>query len=374
MIRNLVMAQKSSRRALLAALVVGPFLGSAFLSEASAKEWAQKMFKVSTHDFGHVARGAKTEFAFELQNSYEEDVHIAEVRSSCGCTTATITKPTLKTWETGSIIAAFNTKSFQGQRNSTITVVIDKPFHAEVQLNVSGYIHSDVDFQPGAVSFGDVEQGTAVAQKVAVTFYGRNNWNISDVRSANEHLEVELSDAIRTGGRTVYQMTIRLKANAPAGYVNDTLTLVTDDKNIPTVPLTVEGKIVPPLTISPSALFLGVLAPGQTVTKQLVVRARTPFKIKAVNCDGEAFQFKTNEQSRTVHLVPVTFTASETTGEIQQSIEIETDLAVGGTATCLARGTIRDPNKPAPPATVAPGNVPPPPTENATRGGLFKRN
>src|SRR6188768_1949121 len=117
-----------------------------------AKEWAQKMFHVTSHDFGHLARGAKAEFSFELQNLYEEDVHIADVRTSCGCTTPTITKPTLKTWEKGSIVATLNTRSFVGQRNSTLTVVIDKPFYAEVPITISGNIHSDVDFQPGVAA------------------------------------------------------------------------------------------------------------------------------------------------------------------------------------------------------------------------------
>src|SRR4029453_14077735 len=82
MLRNLCLA-------LLVALVLA--------SAASAKEWARKMFATPTHDFGHVPRGSKTEFAFEIENCYEEDVHIADVRSSCGCTAPTITKPTLKT-------------------------------------------------------------------------------------------------------------------------------------------------------------------------------------------------------------------------------------------------------------------------------------
>src|SRR6188474_3937645 len=111
-------------------------------SALPAKEWAQKMFRVASHDFGHLARGAKAEFSFELQNLYEEDVHIADVRTSCGCTIPTITKPTLKTWEKGSIIATLNTRSFVGQRNSTLTVVIDRPFYAEVPLTIAGYIHS----------------------------------------------------------------------------------------------------------------------------------------------------------------------------------------------------------------------------------------
>src|SRR5947199_1703099 len=128
------------------ALVLAP---AALAPPAIAKEWAQKMFAANTHDFGHVARGAKAEFAFELQNVYEEDVHIADVRTSCGCTTPTITKPTLKTWEKGSIVATLNTRSFVDQRNSTLTVVIDKPTYAEVHLNIAGYSHADVDFHPG---------------------------------------------------------------------------------------------------------------------------------------------------------------------------------------------------------------------------------
>ena len=321
-------------------------------STLSAKEWAQKMFKTTKHDFGHVAHGSKTDFVFEITNSYQEDVHIADVTTSCGCTTPTITKNTLKTWEKGAIIATFNTRSFSGQRNATIKVIIDKPFYAEVQLTVSGYIHNDVDFEPGAVSFGDVDQGAASQKEITVTYYGRNPWQIKDIRSANDHLEVELGDPMKLADRLVYKMQVRLKDDAPAGYLHDTLSLVTDDKNLPSVPLSVEGRIIPPLTVSPSSLFVGVLKPGTTVTKQLVVRAKKPFKILAVKCSDAAFQFKTGSESKLVHLVPVTFKAGDKPGEIEQAIEIETDLAIGGKTSCLARGTIQG-DSAEPPADVA---------------------
>ena len=310
-------------------------------STLSAKEWAQKMFKVTKHDFGHVAHGSKTDFAFEITNSYQEDVHIADVTTSCGCTTPTISKNTLKTWEKGAIIATFNTRSYSGQRNATIKVVIDKPFYAEVQLTVTGYIHNDVDFEPGAVSFGDIDQGTASEKELTVTYYGRTPWQIKDVRSANDHLEVELGNPMKLADRVVYKMSVRLKDNAPAGYLHDSLTLVTDDQRLPSVPLAVEGRIIPPLTVSPSSLFVGVLEPGTAVTKQLVVRAKKPFKILSVTCKDAAFQFKSGSDSKTVHLVPVTFKAGDKPGEIEQTIEIETDLPIGGKTSCLARGTIQ---------------------------------
>src|SRR5690242_19621718 len=117
---------------MLRRVVIAAALIAAASPAAWSKEWAVKMFQTTSHDFGHVARGAKAEFAFEVQNLYEEDIHIADVRTSCGCTTPTITKSTLKTWEKGAIVASLNTRSFVGQRNSTLTVVIDKPFYAEV--------------------------------------------------------------------------------------------------------------------------------------------------------------------------------------------------------------------------------------------------
>jgi Protein of unknown function (DUF1573) len=309
---------------------------------ASAKEWAQKMFVQTSHDFGHVARGAKAEFAFELQNVYEEDVHIADVRTSCGCTSPTITKPTLKTWEKGAIVATLNTRSFVGQRNSTLTVVIDKPYYAEVNLTIAGYIHSDVDFQPGVASLGDIEQGNTAEQEVTVTYRGRGNWQIADVRSANAHLEVELGEAVRQPGTVSYKMLVRLKPDAPAGMVQDQLTLVTNDQRMPTVVLPVEGRVTPPLTVSPSPLMFGTLAPGQTATKQLVITGKQPFKVLSISAEHSGLQFKVApDVTKKVHLVPVTVTAPESPGEFHYNITIETDLAAAGKTSCIARGTVR---------------------------------
>ena len=53
-----------------------------------AKEWARAMFENRDHDFQTVARGTQAVYDFVLQNKYVEDIHIAEVRSSCGCTSS----------------------------------------------------------------------------------------------------------------------------------------------------------------------------------------------------------------------------------------------------------------------------------------------
>ncbi|MCC6507867.1 MAG: DUF1573 domain-containing protein, partial [Pirellulaceae bacterium] len=190
---------------------------------AQAQEWARKMFTTTQHDFGVVPRGAKSEFEFKFKNSFKENIHIASARSSCACTAPKILKTDLKTYEEGAIIAELNTQAFVGQRSAVVTVVIDRPFYAEVQLLVKGNIRSDIVMEPGEVRFGDVDLAATKSAEVKVSYQGSTNrdWQIADVRSTNQHLAVKLNAQKNGAGRTVYSMTVRLKESAPAGELND---------------------------------------------------------------------------------------------------------------------------------------------------------
>jgi hypothetical protein len=311
-------------------------------AEAAAQDWAKKMFQNNSHDFGIVARGSKQEYAFSLTNLYKEDVHISGLRSTCGCTTPRVTKDRIKTHEQTEVIVAYNTRSFLGAKGATITVIIDEPYYAEVQLTVSGYIRSDVVFQPGAVEFGSVDAGQGTSQKISVSYAGREDWEIMDVRSANEHFEVELEETLRSGGRVNYDMIVRLKPDTPPGFIHDQLLIVTNDSGSGNVSLPVEGQVVSAISVSPASLFLGVLKPGESVKKRLVVRGSKPFRIISVKCDDSSFTFDTSDgESKPLHFVPVEFKANEETGQIERKIEIETDLGQGFSAQCVANATIR---------------------------------
>lgn len=315
------------------------------VSAASAQQWATKMFQVTQHDFGSLAAGAKAEFAFEFQNLYEEDLHVAAVRTSCGCTSPRVTKEHLKTWEKSQVIAKFNTQSFRGQRGATITVVFDKPYYAEVQLTVNGYIRSDVMFEPGEIDFGEVESGSPSERSVSVSYVGRSDWQIVDVRSASKSIEVELDESMRQNGRVNYRMLVRLKEDAKVGYFQDQLTLHTSDHQAQAIPLMVRGSVVSPVNVSPASLFLGVLEPGQKVTKNLIVRGKAPFKVECIECgDSEHFEFKlASQESKSVHVIPVTFTAGEEPGEFSQRLTIKTSLGDTVDCCCVATAKIRDP-------------------------------
>jgi len=293
--------------------------------QVEAQEWAIKMFQTTSHDFGTVARGTKAQFRFQVKNIYEEDAHILGVRSSCGCTTPQVTKSDIKTFETAEIIAEFNTREFHGNKSATLTVTFDKPFHAEVQLHVTGFIRTDVVTQPGSIDLGSVDVGTAVEKKLQVTYAGRDDWKIVDVKTADPHFEVEFVDERRAGGKVTYELLIRLTQDAPIGYIKDQLILVTNDSRARELPVDLQGRVVPDITISPTKLFIGVVHPGQTVTKNLVVRGKKPFKILDVKCPDKSFTIEPSKESKAVHLIPIVFTAGEDAGRIARKISIHTD-------------------------------------------------
>ena len=139
------------------------------------------------------------------------------------------------------------------------------------------------------------------------------------------------AEAVETGrgnGQTNYDLKVHLDPKAPVGNINDYLMLVINDDRGTQIPVLVEGRVDAGITVSPAALFMGVVQPGQKVTKPLIVKSKKPFKILAINCDEKSFEFDTSAEQqtpKTVHVIPVTFIAGADMGKVVKTIKIETD-------------------------------------------------
>jgi hypothetical protein len=333
-----------------AAILLGAAATSCF-----GEAWATKLFTETKHDFGTVARGSDTAYKFAAKNIYKQDVELLSVRSSCGCTTPTVEKKVLKTGEVGYVTATFNTRTFTGVHGATLTVEVrwndnGHWLNGEAQLRVDGNIRGDIVFTPGAVKFDSVDQGTKAEQKVEVTYAGRSNWKIVDVRGASDGIEVELTQKQRYSGRVAYDVLVRLKDSVAPGYFNDQLVLVTNDEDNPRIPIYVGGRILPQISVSPESLLLGEVAQGQQVSKKIIVQGRKPFKIVSLQCDDEdSFQFKTDDQSKVRHIVEITFNAKKNVGNVKEAIHVATDLGEKLQANLTAYATV----VPGTPATAA---------------------
>lgn len=311
-------------RTLIAAIVAAQFVAA----PAFAQEWAEKMFNKLEHDFGTVARGSDTVYRFEITNIYKQPMKILGVRSSCGCTSPSIENNTINTYEKAYLVAKFNTHTtFVGLHGATLTVTFGAPFPAEVQVRVHGNIRGDVVFTPGAIEFGKVDQGEVREQRINVSYAGRADWKIVDITNDNDYFEVEMDEGPRTPGRVNYNLLVRLKENVPVGFIKDQLTVVTNDLRADSqrIPLFVGGHIVPEISVTPETLVLGNVKAGEPVTKKVVVRGKKPFKILDVNCGDNCFTFNTDQESKALHLVEITYRPGDQPGPVKVPVTITTD-------------------------------------------------
>ena len=309
-----------------------------FAVPASAQEWAEKMFNKMEHDFGTVARGADTVYKFEVKNIYKQTMKITGVRSSCGCTTPTVENGTIGTYDKAYIVAKFNTRTFVGRHGATLTVSFAHPYRAEVQVRVHGNIRSDVVFKPGSIDFGDVDEGQAREQLVQVTYAGRHNWNIVDVTNDNDYFEVELNEMTRQSGKVSYGLLVRLRDNVPSGYLKDELTVLTNDQRAESrrIPLYVQGKVIPEISVTPGHHFFGDILAQETAKVRLVVRGKKPFRIANVSCGDECFSFNYSDEQKLIHLVEVTYVPTGYSGDIKVPVEITTDRSNSSSTVMLS--------------------------------------
>ncbi len=319
----------------IASLVVTPSLTRA--------NWAESAFPVKTYDFGTVAVASKTEFRFPITNTTNDTIHIQTVRASCGCTTPIVETPYIAPGQSGSVLARFNTDTFRGKRGATLTVVIDKPTYTEVRLRVDGYIRQDMVFQPGAIDFGKLNYGESHKKSANIMYAGRDDWSVVEVLSNKSWMSVELKQESRGSQRVTYSVAVTLDPSAPAGYFQDEVIVVTNDRSMPRVPLRVSGDLQSALSISPQSIAIGSVKPGEAVERQLVVRGREPFVVESVEVKGFDVSFVPITQPKTTHIFTAKFTANgDLLGQQSGSVSIKTGGSTPLVATAMLTAQVRD--------------------------------
>lgn len=284
------------------------------------------LFRDTDHDFGTVARAAKTEHRFEFTNPYSQPLHVRSVRTSCGCTTPMIETETVPPGGTGVILARFNTGTHTGSRSATVTVTFDRPQFTEVQLHVKGYIRRDVVFHPGELSFGNIRDGDASQAAVDIDYAGRNDWQVLEVVSQDAFLSGQVEELGRSAGRVKYRLNARLHPDAPAGLLQTELILKTNDRNLTRIPLRVNANVQAEVAVTPQFVTLGQIRPGDSVKQVVIVRGHQPFIITEVSSPELDIVFEPTPEPKPLHALPLTLSPKSGSGEVKGKIFVKTNL------------------------------------------------
>jgi len=291
---------------------------------AQENDWATRMFEKTTHDFGVVARGSDTTYRLKLKNIYKEDVHISEVSTTCGCSAGKPGQETLQSLEETYIEITMDTRKFMRRKDSNVIVTFDKPLYGRVQIPITAYIRTDVVLQPGSVQFGTVDREEQNTKTLKLSYAGRQDWKISRIDTASEVIDVKAVETSREGGYVNYELSVSLSSDVPYGSLRHFVTLITDDKNNPKVPLLVEAEVKPDIVVSPAIVSLGTMSPGQVKTVNVVLKGKKPFEVSGVTCEKaeDVFAVRLPETASPVHVIPLTITAPEKTGKLDEELRV----------------------------------------------------
>ncbi|MBL8817615.1 MAG: DUF1573 domain-containing protein [Planctomyces sp.] len=295
-------------------------------SASAQGSWADQLVDTRKLDFGVVATGAETVKQVTVKNTTNATVHISGVSTACLCAQASQpVSSLLQPGEETIIEVRLNTRQFSKKRDTSLTISFDAPQFASVQIPISAYIRTDVVFEPGIVQFGNVAVGAGAESNVSLSYAGRSDWKIVDVKIGSQDLTATLKETGRSAGRVDYQLTMKLSKDAKPQRVRDLVTLVTDDAANPYVPLMVEGVVVAEYSLAQDKYFVGNVRPGKEVPITVVVKGREAFHVQSIAGDTltTAFNAKLDPTDKEQHVLMVKFLVPDTPGKFSETVTIE---------------------------------------------------
>jgi len=327
--------------ALIAAVVLVQAIAG---EEPEINDWTRHVIPAQerSFDFKTVAKGAVPEHQFVLKNPFQEPLVVRSVTSSCTCTSAHFdeAKSTLPTYGELVIAVRFHGDLFEGHKNATLTVAIDKPNPAEIQLNIRGEIRGDLQTTPNFLDFGNVDIEKGVSRILTVTYTGSNTqWRLVDTKCENEFIHTEITEIpANRFGTKVFKVNVSLDQSTPHGAIDTRLLLVSNDTETRReIPIPLRATVGTVIRVSPSPLFLGLLLPGEpSPLKSVTLLGTKPFRITKIECDNPAVRVPSGYDadvplSRTYavpiqYLNPADGEGAPKGGTMQAEVKITTDI------------------------------------------------
>jgi hypothetical protein len=272
---------------------------TATAATARAQDAPQLVVPSKIIDVGTVSQGVVADAVFDLVNEGDATLTVKAVRPTCGCTVADFDRE-IAAGTTGKIQAKLDTKDFAGPISKSILVMTDDPQMPTVTLVIKADVRPFVEILPRPlVRFNAVLHEPMNQSFTVVGADPDKKMKVLGVDSSVPFITTsmrQLSEDELVPGKSPsqYEVTLSLdEATAPVGPVNAVLTVKTDLKQAPQVPVKVYGVIRSLIHVTPTQVQFGsVEAAARPGRNLIVVNNRTDgrtVEITDIDVDDPAF-------------------------------------------------------------------------------------
>lgn len=319
------------------ALIVSTILAG---GKARSGTWADGIFDDLSKDFGSVPRGAILQHSFKIRNNTKDVVGLAGVRSSCGCTSAQLSKRYLQPGEETQLLVRMDSGRFRGLKTVTLYARLDRPEAQEVRIWIKANSRDDIAVNPEVVDFRTVRAGEGGSTQIQVRFFGLPEAEIEKVSSASGYLTAKVTDAKRTQLESQFTVEVELSKQAPVGRWYSDIWLDTNQQASSKIRIPVRMEIVSALVASPSAVEFGLVEKGRETERRVVIRGATPFRLMKVEGLGESVKARfSSDQAKTTHVITLILKEAKG-GLLQGDVQVFTDMAESPVLALPIRGEV----------------------------------
>lgn len=234
------------------------------------------------HDFGDVWQGKKVSCSFDLFNDGGSDLTILKHKTTCGCTVAKPISGSIPPGSKKNMHVSFAAGDRSGRTAKRIILYTNDPTQPKVILTVTANVKQSIEVTPAEFDFGDVAIGTIITKEVKVTRKrGKGPIQVKKMELSSKNISAKVVETTENGCK----LAVTLSPTA-AATISETLSVIFEDKELARVKLSVKAKVHSQFFVNPGRVFLGLVKPGQQVTRTVTIGAPASDKLEKLSFSG----------------------------------------------------------------------------------------
>ena len=262
---------KSSRLIvpILLALLAGPATAASHLVVPEA-----------TWSAGVVTKGEVVRHVFVVRNDGTTDLHLTEVRPSCGCTAAEYDR-VIGPGQQGRITLVVETKGFQGSISKRALVLSDDPAAPQTSLLVSATVKTVVDILPSGFLRVQAFGGEKASAEVTVVS-DDPGFSPAVAEAPQPWASVAVApvperEHLPNRGPRQFRVRLTVGEGAPEGLIGGALKLSTGIEKLPFLEIPLSGFIRPTISVSAGRVsFQNFVLEGEPIRRTVLLTNQNP--------------------------------------------------------------------------------------------------
>jgi hypothetical protein len=280
-------------------------------------------------DFGTVPKGEKLDWSFVVKNTGTADLQILSAQPACGCTVAEFDK-VIKPGQTGKVVAHVDTTNFAGPISKTVALATNDPNTPNAQLTVHAVVKPYVEASPAGFVRYSLLHGDAATQSVKIYTEEEAPFEILGIDVPGDYVKATFKkiekeeERVMAGRPGQNQYLVDVTVGGPdvkPGPLAEKIKIRTNSKHQPEYMVSLTGIIRPRVSMTPTIVNFGEVAPGEAAATRSV--------IVATNDKTAAAEFKVTKVESNLKGVKAEAKPTTTPGEYEVFVSVPKDSAAG---------------------------------------------